>query len=325
MIRIVMLVAALFAPVRAEAAPCIVASAVCSEWIGLGRGSARALTYRSFPLDARNDSIRRALIVVHGTDRDAQAEYAAALAAAELAHALDDTIVVAPRFASNNGLVAGCADRLAPREVNWPCDGNSWRAGGAASDGALTSFDFADVILRRLATRDRFPNLKTIVVAGHSAGGQFVTRYEMANQVHDNLGIPVTYVVANPSSYAYPDAARPAPTRACANYNNWPYGLENRRGYTARESASQLTKQLVGRPTTYLLGEQDVLPNVGFDSSCAAMAQGPTRLARGEAYAALMQKLGARHSVTVVPRCGHEARCMYTSSVARPVLFPKVR
>lgn len=301
------------------------ASAGCSEWVGLGRGSARALVYRSFALDARNEAIRRALIVVHGTDRDAPADYAAALAAAGIAHALEDTLVVAPRFASNNGLPAGCADILAPREVNWPCDGNSWRAGGAASDGVLTSFDFGDEILRRLARRELFPNLKAIVVAGHSAGGQFVTRYEMANQVHDTLGVPVTYVVANPSSYAYPDARRPAPPRTCANYNTWPYGFENRRGYAARESASQLTRQLVTRPTTYLLGELDVLPNVGFDASCAAMAQGASRLARGEAYTALAQKLGARHAVTVVPRCGHAARCMYTADAALPVLFPKVR
>lgn len=325
MIRIVILAAALIVPVRAEAAPCTAASAACSEWVGLGHGLARARVYRSFPLDARNESIRRALIVIHGTNRDAQADYLAALAAAGLAHALDDTIVVAPRFASNNGLESGCADRLAPQEVNWPCDGNSWRAGGAAGASTLTSFDFADEILRRLAARDVFPNLKAIVVAGHSAGGQFVTRYEMANQVHDTLGVPVTYVVANPSSYAYPDAARPVPPRACVNYNTWPYGLENRRGYAARESESRLTQQLVARPTTYLLGELDVLPNVGFDASCAAMAQGATRLARGEAYAALMQKLGARHEVTVVPRCGHEARCMYTATVVLPVLFPKVR
>ena len=47
------------------------------------------------------------------------------------------------------------------------------------------------------------------MLAGHSAGGQFVTRYEMSNKVHDSLGVPVTYVVSNPSSYAYPDATRP--------------------------------------------------------------------------------------------------------------------
>src|SRR5439155_17668182 len=115
----------------------------------------------------------------------------------------------APRFASKD---ADCQDALAANEVNWPCNGNSWRAGGIAIGNAkLTSFDFADEILRKLADRQTFPNLKAIVVAGHSAGGQFVTRYEMANQLHDKLGVPITYVVANPSSYAYLDAQRPTP------------------------------------------------------------------------------------------------------------------
>ena len=74
---------------------------------------------------------------------------------------------------------------------------------------ALTSFDFGDELLRRLARKDVFPNLKLIVFSGHSAGGQFVSRYEFANQVHEKLGVPVTYVVANPSLYAWPDANRP--------------------------------------------------------------------------------------------------------------------
>jgi len=54
------------------------------------------------------------------------------------------------------------------------------------------------------------------------------------------------------------------------------------------------------------------------------MAQGPTRLARGEAFARLVnEKLGAQHTVTIVPLCGHNARCMYTSDVALGILFPK--
>src|SRR5205823_11878188 len=93
-----------------------------------------------------------------------------------------------------------------PNEVSWPCSGDSWRSGGAADkDGKLTSYDFADALLKKLANRKAFPNIRAIVVAGHSAGGQFVNRYEMANQVHDALGAPITYVVANPSSYAYLD------------------------------------------------------------------------------------------------------------------------
>src|SRR5258708_6928759 len=81
--------------------------------------------------------------------------------------------------------------------------------GVAGNNKDLTSFDFADEILRKLARKEVFPNLRNIVLAGHSAGGQFATRYEMANQVHDKLGVPVTYVVSNPSSYAYLDDSRP--------------------------------------------------------------------------------------------------------------------
>jgi hypothetical protein len=180
-----------------------------------------------------------------------------------------------------------------------------------------------------------FPNLKTIVVSGHSAGGQFVTRYEMANRVHDTLTADVKYVVANPSSYAYPDSARPVMAkgaidfgpfegRTCASFDWWPYGLADRRGYTEKESVGELRRQLAGRPTTYLLGERDVLPVDGFDSSCAAMAQGPSRLDRGRAFAAYVNKrFGAHHVVKVVPGCGHDAACMFTADTALPVLFPK--
>ncbi|MDP9171889.1 MAG: hypothetical protein M3N54_14830 [Acidobacteriota bacterium] len=94
--------------------------------------------------------------------------------------------------------------------------------------------------------------------------------------------------------------------------------------YTARQTHEQLKKQLSTRPATYLLGELDVFPLGGFDGSCPAMAQGPTRLARGEAFGKFVnQALGARHVVKIVPECGHNARCMFTSEEALPLLFPK--
>src|SRR5205823_13993709 len=100
----------------------------------------------------------------------------------------------------------------ASNEVSWSCTGDSWRSGGtSASHPELSSFDFVDQILKKLANKSVFPNLRAIVVAGHSAGGQFVARYQMANRVHDTLGVPVTYVVANPSSYAWPDSTPPLP------------------------------------------------------------------------------------------------------------------
>ena len=105
--------------------------------------------------------------------------------------------------------------------------------------------------------------------------------------------------------------------------DNWPYGLKDRVGYTAAVPDEQLKKQLITRPAIYLLGDNDILPLGGFDTSCPAMAQGPTRLARGLAFHKnVSERFGARHNVVIVPPCGHNNRCMYTSVVARPVLFP---
>jgi pimeloyl-ACP methyl ester carboxylesterase len=311
--------------VSAYAAACVSTEPECTEWIRFASGPAQSLVYRTFPLDVQNEKLTRALIVIHGSSRDAEGNFRSALAAGFLAGALDDTLIISPRVASNDG--RGCRDVLAVNEVNWSCSGDSWRSGGASSSsGQLTSYDFADEILRKLARKQMFPNLKTIVLAGHSAGGQFVTRYAMGNRVDQGLGVAISYVVANPSSYAYLDASRPTGDGAagCANYDQWPYGLENRKGYTAKISDEQLKKQLAARPVTYLLGEIDILPLGGFDGSCPAMAQGPTRKARGEAYANYVnQKYGARHKLVIVPLCGHNGRCMYTADVSLPILFPK--
>jgi hypothetical protein len=317
-----------FLPIAAYGAACTTTTG-CTEWITFNGGPARSMIYRTYSLTQRNENIKRAFILVHGASRDADNYFRTATAAAFLAGALDDTIVISPRFASNNGAPAGgCQDALSPDEVNWSCNGDSWRSGGLAQNRKdLTSYDFADEILRRLARKDVFPNLKAIVLAGHSAGGQFVTRYEMSNKVHDSLGIPVTYIVSNPSSYAYPDTTRPvAAAPKCATYNRWPYGLEERgNGYTSKIPNERLKKQLAARPTVYLLGEIDILPLGGFDGSCSAMAQGPTRLARGDAFVKLVTtKYGAKDSKEVIAHlCGHNARCMFTSEEALPIVFPK--
>ncbi|MBI1872838.1 MAG: hypothetical protein HYS05_02980 [Acidobacteria bacterium] len=71
-------------------------------------------------------------------------------------------------------------------------------------------------------------------------------------------------------------------------------------------------------------GGLDTLPLAGFDSSCSAMAQGPSRLARGQAFANYVgTKYGAKHTALVIPLCGHNGRCMYTAAEALRILFPK--
>lgn len=335
-------------PAVAAPTPCVSATPRCTDWVVLGGGPSRSLVYRTFPLDQRNEAITRVFVLIHGAGRNADDYFLSATAAAFLGGALENTLVISPRMASNDG--AGCRDSLGVNEISWPCD--AWRSGGPApGNAAVTSFDFLDELLRKAARKEVFPNVKVIVVAGHSAGGQVVNRYAMANRVHESLGVPVRYVVSNPSSYAWPSNERPASAawsltanapgyiaeadsgapaframgtgRGCTSYDQWPYGMQNRSGYSASQPDDQLRKQLASRPVTYLLGELDILPLGGFDGSCAAMAQGPTRLARGQAFAKYVnEKLGARHAVTVVPLCGHNARCMFTANVTLPLIFP---
>ena len=342
------MLAALLAITVAAQGPCVTAAPECTEWIVLGGGPSRSLVYRTIPLDRPNPAITRVFILIHGAGRNADDYFRSAAAAAFLAGALENTLVISPRLASNGG--GGCRDSLAEHEVSWHC--NAWRSGGPAPNHpSLTSFDFLDELLRRVAGKQVFPNLRSIVVAGHSAGGQVVNRYAMANRVHESLGVPVSYVVSNPSSYAWPAGERPtgaawpltanAPGyvpetgagtppfrpmgegRGCTAYDQWPYGMQNRSGYSAGQTDEQLRRQLAERPVTYLLGELDILPLGGFDGSCAAMAQGPTRLARGQAFAKYVnEKLGGKHAVVVVPLCGHNARCMFTANAALPLIFP---
>jgi hypothetical protein len=126
------------------------------------------------------------------------------------------------------------------------------------------------------------------------------------------------------SAKSPPPYVQYADARNCTTYNNWPYGLDNRVGYSAAYRDDQLKKQLVARPTTFLLGELDILPLVNFDISCAAMAQGSSRLARGLAFGKyLRENYSARHQTLIVEGCGHNTRCLLTADAALPLLFPR--
>lgn len=333
---------------QSRAAACVTPTAPCERWLTYGAGPARSMVYATHPLATRNTTVTRALIMIHGASRNADHYFATATAAGFLAGALDNTVIIAPH-------IIATPDKPQTNEVLWPSNGINWRGGGfASSHPTITSFDFIDELVHKLADKKIFPNLTTIVIAGHSAGGQVVTRYEMASKVHNTAGVSISYVVANPSSYAWPASLRPLPTgdanpvdaykeslgddgekvhgnftygafdsTKATTFDRWPAGMNTLSGYTANMTAEQLRKQLVERPVTYLLGQVDVLPLGGFDASPTAMAQGPTRRARGEAFFKYVNEtMGAKHNALIVPECGHNDRCMFTTDIVFPVIFP---
>jgi hypothetical protein len=332
---IVLVPLALLALPAAEvsAQPCLAATEACAELFPVPGTDAGLTVYRTHPLGERNDTITRAVLLVHGAGRNASDQFDTLLAGALIAGTLDDTLLIAPRFASNH---ESCGDALAQNELNWDCGANrsgGWRTGSPGiSHPQTTTFDATDALLRRLADPEVFPNLTAITVAGFSAGGQFVNRYSMVNRVHDTLRVPVHYVVASPSSYAYPDAYRPttggafalyADAANCSGYDRWPYGLSELTGYAAGSSMRDLREQLASRPITYLVGELESRDAPALDTSCPAMAQGASRLARAEAYVDYVtEKFGATRRFEVIGQCGHSARCVYTAGNALRVLYP---
>lgn len=316
----------------AGAADCATDSQACATSFTVSGLSLQL--YASAPLDAPHPEIVRAVIIVHGNDGNADGYFKTALAAAEAAGARGDSLILAPHFVEQRDKAPPPAGRLV-----WE-RGGDWRAGYASSAHAkprVSSFTVMDRLVAALGDVSRYPNLKSIVIAGHSAGGQYVQRYAVL--AGDNAGgPPLRFVVANPSSYLYLDARRPDPTAqgmfgvppasACAT-NQYKYGLE--RGVAYVEEAIKATgsagiaARFRQRPVTYLLGENDNDPNHRLlDKHCAAMAQGPTRLTRGLAFKRYLESYYApnRQRFETVPGVGHSAGRMFRSPAGVAALFP---
>ncbi|MFH6783139.1 MULTISPECIES: alpha/beta fold hydrolase [Methylobacterium] len=285
---------------------------------------ARLLLFASADLERPHPELTRAVIVLHGRLRDADAYFDTGLAAREEAGAAGKgTLVVAPQFLAETDWAAY---GLPADVLHWSLEG--WQGGeDALRPQPLSSFDALDALLARLGDRTLFPNLSRIVVAGHSGGGQVAQRYAILSRAGDALGqrgVRVSVVVANPSSYAWFTPERPGPTVGCPGYDRWKYGMRDLPRYAAGADPKALEAAYVARPVTYLLGSRDTDPDhPALDRSCMAEAQGPFRLARGEFY---WEALRARHPdlrqpLHIVPGVGHSGRRMLGSACGLAALF----
>ena len=295
--------------------PCTTPDRSCVEAIPVDAN--HISVYRTHSIQAGAPDVTRAFIMVHGVQRNGNTYFRTALNSTNLAGRLDDTLVIAPNFKGNDG--SGCRDSVAENELNFPCDG--WTDGQAATNAKMTSFGAIDQLLTLLANKEKFPNLKEIVVAGHSSGAQFAQRYAAANRIDPDLPVPIRYVVANPSSYVYLDSWRPE-TERCAEYDDYRYGLKKLTGYIVETGVDAVRKKYPVRIVTYLLGELDTRDAAHMDTSCSAMAQGPHRFARGQAFfKRLNETYPSKHKLLVVPGCFHNADCMYRSEIGRGAVF----
>ncbi|HLH89934.1 MAG TPA: alpha/beta hydrolase [Xanthobacteraceae bacterium] len=290
-----------------------------------GRGA--GVLYLSADWSKPQPSITRAVIILHGVLRNADVYFKSA----ERAHAAAGdagraTLMIVPQFLAQVDVDAW---HLPADTLRWSLTG--WEGGEPAlATAPVSSFEVLDAILARLADRTLFPHLATVVVAGHSGGGQVAQRYAIATRGEaalEQAGIAIRYVVANPSSYAYfsPDRPQPAIAGSCPGYDDWKYGMQALPPYLQDRSPTALEKDYVARRVIYLLGTADTNPNhPALDKSCKGEAEGPYRYARGHAYANYMKARDQgtpNHSVWDVPGVGHDGDKMLTSACGLAALF----
>ncbi len=296
--------------------------------------------YRNKRLMDSHPECGRAVVMVHGTSRNADHYYEdVLLASANDVGAEPTTILIAPQFLCRlDTSLAKYQDDM----LFWTYN-NDWKRGdhsSAAHPDSISSFAVMDTILYRLAVRN--PNLDTIVVAGHSAGGQYVNRYSVGSKIHDFLDtydIHLRHVVANPSSYVYVDSFRAEagtvdsfviPPDTCVDYNEYKYGLDDfgrySQAYMWGQTKSELREQLSEKWVVYFLGQADSLYEDSLDDSCSAWLQGRHRLNRGEIYYNhILFHYGSwihcKQTKIIVPGVDHDGEDMYRSSEGHFVLF----
>jgi len=266
-------------------------------------------------------SIQRVLIIVHGRLRNAETYLHSAEKAVTEAGQQATTLVIAPQFLNQQDV----ARHQLPNDLlRW--QGNDWMAGGLSTGPtSLSSFQVLDDIVARVNDRQQFPEVKDIVIAGHSGGAQVVQRYALL--AHGQYRISPRFVIANPSSYAYLDAQRPMAFDAasCPNFNSWKYGLQNLPAYAGGQTPAQLEEQYIKRDIVYLLGQQDINPeHPALDKSCEAQTQGPYRLLRGHFffdYLTRRHPVGLNQRLIEVPGVGHDGDGMFNSVEGRRALF----
>jgi pimeloyl-ACP methyl ester carboxylesterase len=289
-----------------------------------------------FPdLDHPQPGVTRAIILFHGLLRNAENTRKAGVEAIDNAGAQGrGTLLIVPQFLEQ---VDVDAHGIPADVLRWAPE--AWMNGSDASNAPVSSFSAIDGLLNLLANRSIFPNLKTVIVAGHSAGGQLAQRYAVAGRGGDALaqsGVRVRYVIANPSSFVYFSPERPVlgdqadfsfavPSQTCSGrFNRWKYGLGDPPPYLAATEIPQIEERYIRRDIIYLLGMADNDPNhPELDKSCQGELQGPYRFYRGKAFFRYLQQ---RHpemtqQLWTVPGVAHDSTKMFNSACGLAALF----
>lgn len=303
--------------------------------------------------------VQRAVIMLHGLGRDAWSYFdqthTALLNATSRRERgtskarlrADEVVIMAPIFLNEQD--PGCYpvdDNKNPTSNTLVWSGSDWAEGADSiypstindTNGqpfeppGVSSFEALDAAVAWFSNKTVFPNINTIIVAGHSLGAQMVQRYALIGAVPSGT-VPVHFVVANPGSYAYLTEWRPRSYDKCADtFNNWKFGLNAySQSYLSDFIADSLdstndvesvVQRYRRRIVSYLFGLAD---HGKGDTRCEALAQGTTHLGRGRNFIRHLTEMEggfpSAHSVNYIPNVSHDGLGMFQSQPGLERLF----
>jgi hypothetical protein len=303
-------------------------------------GKIYSLRYASnHPIAEKNSKIKQLVIYIHGARRNGLDYYEWGEKAVKTAENTNETLFISPQFTSEKDLENHGHDSS---HLFWT--NNNWRIGDESVSSkkrkmadSFSSFTVLDSMISNICNKNIFPELKKVIVVGHSAGGQFVSRYLGTTNLPNILKkYKFSFIVMNPSSYLYLDDRRPfiansvlsfkrPDTTGCPNFNVYPRGMEKLNPYAAKVDIEKIKRQFLTREVVFLLGGNDVNMNdSSLDKSCEGNLQGRFRLERGQffyEYLQLYAKKKKIHKMEVVPGVAHDGDRMINSKAALRYLY----
>lgn len=294
---------------------------------------------RSHDLSIRNESITRLIYSIHSASYNAISYYDRAEAMVKnVVGEKEKTLIIAPHFFKKNKLDCIESMGILYWEV-YPFWGTSK---GMFNDKKIriSAYDVTDIILKDVVVNGNFPNLKTVIILGHSAGGQMTNRYAATGRFESKVakpnGIEVRYIVMAPSSCVYFNTERVvegsrkqfeiSETRP-KKFNDWGHGLDNWYSYHRKNklAADLVLRDYASKKVLYLVGSKDCDENgASLDKSEAAMLMGRHRLERAVIYYNYLKHLYGddierNQHFRIIKGAGHNGRSLMLSKPA--ILF----
>ena len=281
-------------------------------------------------LDGSSGSIQKAVIVIHGANRNADDYYNSIFNNASDLDVISETIIIAPQF-----LITADLNHWQPSTAFAFWSGTTpWSSGGLSNstsehprDYEISSYTIMDSLISHLL--NIYPNLHDIAVVGNSAGGQFVNRYAAGSDQEADGNI--RYIVSAPSSYVYMDEYRYSEylfpiawelPENCGGYNDYKYGLDDLNDYMSMMGMDSIRERYSRRKIQYLIGTIDT----GGTQDCESMAQGSNRLERSIIYYNYLQYFyGSRilddQKIALISGVGHDYNGIFSSACGRNAIF----